>query len=71
MPCRDYDQAYLDKMREDNSRSDIAKLKKRNDDLAILLCESCQIVTDNNLRESMSKPLKDWWWQHSKAERKK
>ena len=38
MPCRDYNynQTYLDKMREDNSRSDMAKLRKRNDDLAIL-----------------------------------
>jgi hypothetical protein len=72
MPCRDYDlDNSLSEDERTNLKTDIKKAKQRADDNARLLCEACQIITNNNLKDSMSKELSNWWWKHDKQDRKR
>lgn len=58
MPCYD---PYSD-------REEVPNLKKRNDELARLLCEACRIIEDP--KKLASPELTKWWKEHKRFDAK-
>lgn len=74
MPCYDHrgdkDMSVAEE-RINNLKLDMKKIRSKRNDLARLLCESCQLLVDSDLKNQMSQELSDWWWEHDKADRKR
>lgn len=69
MPCQDdyppgYDEGYK------SGASEVVLLRKRNDELARLLCEACYALEKSGGFQCFTSKLKTWWDAHSRFDRK-
>lgn len=56
MPCQDHGYAEAQRSRDDK------KLHKRLDQFAAMLCASCKLMTDDQIKQVPG--LRAWWKQH-------